>query len=72
MERGFGMGGLMGRQVGLWPDMGNAAAIAAGLYQRQSKFTGGSGPTTTKSSSRKKHGGPRRSMVCLSFSNIYF
>ena len=59
MERGLGMGGLMGRQVGLWPDMGNAAAIAAGLYQRQNKFTGGSGPTTTKSSSRKKHGGPR-------------
>jgi hypothetical protein len=68
MERGFGMGSLLSTQTGLWPEMGNAAALAAGLYQRQNRFTGQSGTTTaTKGSSRKKYSGAHHSMVCMPF-----
>lgn len=59
----FGMGGLMGRQgAGSWADFGNAAAMAASLYQRQSRFTGSTGAAAFDRSSGKMQGAPHNSM----------
>eukprot|EP00250_Pteridium_aquilinum_P033242 c5358_g1_i1 orf=678-2033(-) len=58
----FGMGGLMGRQAaGPWADFGNAAAMAAGLYQGKSRFSGSTGASFDRSSGNVQ-GARRNSM----------